>query len=79
MTQSTNDYSWRRTGTCGCELLDADGTIVAWSANESWAMTIVRLLNDTDLSHGLPGPMASYGVVDEAGNSSRQPADSCPQ
>lgn len=43
-------YLFRRVATCGCEVLDFRGTVVAWTVDESWAAIIVRLLNDTDHS-----------------------------
>lgn len=41
-------YLFRRIATCGCELIDPTGTVVAWTVDDYWAATIVRLLNETD-------------------------------
>jgi hypothetical protein len=39
--------SFRRIATCGCELFDPNGSVVAWTADEMWAAIIVRLLNNS--------------------------------
>ena len=41
-------YTYRRSGTCGCEILDADGAVIAWTVNAEWAGRIVVLLNTND-------------------------------
>ena len=40
-----DDYTARRSGTTGHEILNSEGMVVAW-ANEYWAAIIVALLND---------------------------------
>lgn len=40
----------RQVATCGCEIIDPDGTVIAWTADDCWAAIIVRLLNETDHS-----------------------------
>lgn len=35
----------RRVGTTGHEVLDPDGTVVAWATDEPWALVIAALLN----------------------------------
>lgn len=59
MPQRTNNYSWRRIGTCGCEILDSDGVVVAWAANELWGATITHSLNSMDLGYVLAGRIES--------------------
>lgn len=44
-TKTTSDYSWRRSGTCGCEVLDRDGAVVAWTVDDLWAATIAHSLH----------------------------------
>jgi hypothetical protein len=36
----------RQVGTTGHEILDPQGTVIAWTVNEPWAAVIVALLND---------------------------------
>jgi len=38
-------YTHRRSGTCGCELLDPEGMVIAWTTDAGWAGLIVGLLN----------------------------------
>ena len=40
-----NDFTFRQSGSRGCEILAPDGTVVAWTTNEIVAMVIVALLN----------------------------------
>ena len=40
-----NPYTYRQSGTCGCELLDSEGMVIAWTADAAWAGIIVGLLN----------------------------------
>lgn len=39
-------FEYRRTGTTGCEILDQDGNVFAWTVDEIWAMKIVAALNE---------------------------------
>ena len=39
------DFTFRKSGTCGCELLGPDGLVVAWTVDVGWAALIVGLLN----------------------------------
>ena len=41
-----NDFSFRRVAMSGCEILDPNGIVVAWTVNEEWAAIIVALLNN---------------------------------
>lgn len=38
-------FSVNRIGTTGHEILDPDGTVIAWAADEPWAHVIAALLN----------------------------------
>jgi len=38
-------YTFRLVGSRGCEILNADGTVVAWAVNPVTAAIIVALLN----------------------------------
>ena len=42
-----NDFSYRLSGTTGCEIL-LNEIVIAWTVNEEWAAMIVALL-DNDL------------------------------
>lgn len=64
MTQTDNDYSWRRIGSRGCEILDANGVVVAWAANEFWGATIAQSLNSMDLGYVLPKRIKSCDLAD---------------
>ena len=37
-------YVARRCGTVGCEILNQDGKVVAWTVDSIWAARIVQLL-----------------------------------
>lgn len=63
MTQKTNDYTWRRVGTCGCEILGSDGIVVAWAADDLWAAIIVHVLNTADLPSMPPERIKSRDVA----------------
>jgi hypothetical protein len=39
------EFTARRSGTTGCEILNHDGEIVAWTVDELWAAKIVAALN----------------------------------
>ncbi len=48
-------YSARGCATVGCEILNPDGDVVAWTVNATWAEAVVDLLNganDSEPSHG---------------------------
>lgn len=42
---SMSNYTYRRSGTTGHEILDPNGTVIAWSVDAGWAGIIVGLLN----------------------------------
>ncbi len=46
MEQQSRAFDYRRTATTGCELVNEDGDIFAWTVNEVWAAIIVRVLNE---------------------------------
>ena len=39
------NYSYRQSGMAGCEILDQDGNIIAWTVDSTIAEVIVHLLN----------------------------------
>ena len=51
-TPELQPYSFRLVGTTGCEILNPDGEVIAWAANEATAAVIVGLLNKVE-SDGL--------------------------
>lgn len=44
----TAPFTYRRSGTCGCEIVHPDGHVIAWTAHIGWAGMIVGLLNGAD-------------------------------
>jgi len=42
---ASEQFTYRRSGSCGCELLDAAGRVFAWTASIAWAAVITELLN----------------------------------
>jgi hypothetical protein len=38
-------YTYRRSGTCGCEIIDPNGAVIAWTVDVSWAGICIGLLN----------------------------------
>jgi hypothetical protein len=53
--EATGEFWARASGSVGCEIIDPDGEIVAWTADGWWAATIVGLLNGAE-ERGLPLP-----------------------
>jgi hypothetical protein len=43
-------YAFRQSGVCGCEVLDPDGRVYAWTVDECRAAILVGLLNWADLN-----------------------------
>lgn len=41
-------FSYRRSGTTGCEILNPDGKVFAWTVSECWAILIVANLNRSE-------------------------------
>jgi hypothetical protein len=41
----SDPFTCRRSGTCGHEILDPDGSVIAWTVDAGWAGTITGLLN----------------------------------
>lgn len=39
------EFTYRQSGTRGCEVLDGDGEVIAWTIDDYWAAVICRLLN----------------------------------
>jgi hypothetical protein len=48
-------FAYRRTGTCGCEIIDPDGEVFAWTVDSARAGLIVGLLNWVE-ENGLSRP-----------------------
>ena len=44
----TSEYVARASGSVGCEILDPDGEVVAWTVDGWWGATIVGLLNGVE-------------------------------
>jgi hypothetical protein len=42
------EYVARASGSVGCEILDPDGEVVAWTVDGWWAAVIVGLLNGAE-------------------------------
>jgi hypothetical protein len=61
----TDGFVIRRVATSGCEVCDPDGNIVAWAADEPWAMLIAALLNRME-AEGLRDPFGVAGVAPAA-------------
>ena len=40
-----NQFTFRLAGSTGCEIVSPDGTVFAWTVDETMAMVIVALLN----------------------------------
>jgi hypothetical protein len=38
-------FAIRRVATSGCEIRDPEGNVIAWAADEPWALIIASLLN----------------------------------
>ena len=41
-------YTARASGSVGCEIMNPDGEIVAWTTDGWWAATLVALLNGAE-------------------------------
>jgi hypothetical protein len=39
------EYTYRQSGTNGCELLDGNGEVFAWTVSVGWAEFITNMLN----------------------------------
>ena len=57
---TNSDFSYRLIGTTGCELLDSDGNVIAWTTDELWAVAITALLNNE--SHFSPASRSARGA-----------------
>lgn len=49
-------FTTRRVGTTGHEILDPDGSVIAWTADGYWAVVVVALLNAAE-THDLERPV----------------------
>jgi hypothetical protein len=52
----------RRIGTTGCEILDADGSVVAWTADVGWASMIAAALNGAGFPRSAPCHHSDGGI-----------------
>jgi hypothetical protein len=57
----TNHFTFRRSGTCGHELLDPDGQVFAWTIDVASAAAIVAALNWAGFSRSAPAHQATGG------------------
>jgi hypothetical protein len=51
-----SEYSYRRSGSTGCEIIDPDGLVIAWTVDAAWAALIVELLNWAEGNGLRPAP-----------------------
>lgn len=58
-------FHYRQSGTTGCELLDPDGRVVAWTVDAGWAGIIVGLLNGAGCPRPAEGHQGKGGQVKE--------------
>jgi hypothetical protein len=58
----TTAYTYRRSGTTGCEIIDGDGSVIAWAADAGWAALIVAALNWAGFSRPAPCHQDGGGV-----------------
>lgn len=45
MQQQSNEFTFHRVATNGCEIIDPNGVVFAWTVDELWAVLIVAELN----------------------------------
>ena len=55
-----SEFIFRRSGTCGCEIIDAVGRVFAWTVDPASAALIVAALNGAFLPR--PAPCQQYGT-----------------
>ena len=65
--QQNNGFAFRRIGSPGCEILNPNGIVVAWTTDELWATWIVALLNDAPCVRLAQGNLASNGLLPQEG------------
>ena len=46
--ETTYDFTARASGSVGCEILDPDGEVVAWTVDGWWAAVIVGLPDEAE-------------------------------
>jgi len=46
MRQQSEEFSFNRVGSMGCEIRDPDGLVIAWTVNEVWAAFVAHLVNN---------------------------------
>ena len=70
MAEHIDTFSVRRVATTGHEILDPDGTVIAWAATEAWAALIAGLLNrvEADAGSAVCGRSGSVEDIDHLAN-----------
>jgi len=43
-------FGFRLCGTTGCEIIDREGFVIAWTVDAAWASVIVELLNCVEMN-----------------------------
>ncbi len=61
-----SEFSFRRSGSRGCEIL-FKGVVIAWTADELWAAWIVHLLNNDPCVRLAQGKSALSGLLSQEG------------
>ena len=51
--QQHNNFTYRRSGSSGCEIVDPDGVVIAWTVDEVWAAMIVAELNRSPTANNI--------------------------
>jgi len=51
-----SEFSYRRSGTTGCEIIGPDGLVIAWTVDTASAALIVGLLNQVEGNGLRPAP-----------------------
>jgi hypothetical protein len=69
---SSTSFTARPVGSVGHEILNSDGEIIAWTADDCWAAAIVKLLNDAEGRVPSFSPMQSSSFGAPAATSSRE-------
>ena len=53
-------FTFRVVGSTGCEILNPNGEVFAWTVNEVWAVMIVALLNREEKSERQSFPPGAF-------------------
>jgi hypothetical protein len=57
-------FTFRVVGSTGCEILNPNGEVFAWTVNEVWAVMIVALLNREEKSERQRIKARTYYCID---------------